>query len=484
MISPQQYSRNVEKNVVVSPTGVNDSIFNDTNYLDLAPNSVFALIENLKWKEAIVALHKFPDEARQWVKKEDGARPGWRRLPLHEALIRNPSADIIQSLLDAYPDSVTQHDDYFRTPLHHAVIHNASSDVMTLILDADMKALDKKDFFDKLPKEYVTADEVLTIISQNRKCISLAAGKVRERLEASASYVHMILNSSQVQTSSAYTPTRQPYKSRAMESLLEEELAQARVEADVAYSERDMAMAEKEKMENQVKLLSSQLQEKNNIIEDMKGLSDRNRRLNDILKKLEAKNQSIVKKMSARDREIQEQIELRKQESETFQEQREKLMLTVEVLSMKLAEMNSSLDDSFAEEKSVESAVLREIIEDKPSFEEYRSSSEQRIESLEETVEVYKSAANDLQMRCIELEDRLEHNVTENHGRFLEEELQVSQEEIKLLRKSNANSTSRIQTLEELMRNYKTKNMNLELGFYNVTEQLIEKTKELYNLQS
>jgi len=216
----------------------------------------------------------------------------------------------------------------------------------------------------------------------------------------------------------------------------------------------------------------------------MKGLSDRNRRLNDILKKLEAKNQSIVKKMSTRDREIQEQIELRKQESETFQEQREKLMLTVEVLSMKLAEMNSSLDDSFAEEKSVKSAVSREHVEDELSFEEYRASSEQRIESLEETVEVYKSAANDLQMRCVELEDRLEHNVTENHVRFLEEELQVSQEEIKLLRKSNANSTSRIQTLEELMRNYKTKNMNLELGFYNVTEQLIEKTKELYTLQS
>jgi hypothetical protein len=110
---------------------------------------MFQLILGSSWDAVIDRCQSKPREAKQWAVRGD--IDSWRRLPLHEACIRQANVDVIKALLDAFPLAVKSFDHSTRLPLHHACFHGCSTDVIRVLLGAYPTGLEKKDAFGKTP---------------------------------------------------------------------------------------------------------------------------------------------------------------------------------------------------------------------------------------------------------------------------------------------------------------------------------------------
>ena len=133
----QALSYNPSSSKVESPTSVGNFSNDggrrkDLLYENLGPNSVFLLLENLKWKEALSALKASSDEVSEWVTKNDkrGMKLIWRRLPIHEACVQKAPPEVIYRLLESYRGGAEAEDNNKRTPLHHAFIHDADISII------------------------------------------------------------------------------------------------------------------------------------------------------------------------------------------------------------------------------------------------------------------------------------------------------------------------------------------------------------------
>lgn len=90
------------------------------------------LIERGEWNGLISRAKTKPKEFSIWVISSTPADGGesWCHLPLHKALTLNPSFDVIQALISAYPESVLYADNLAQFPLHIACKYGASADVI------------------------------------------------------------------------------------------------------------------------------------------------------------------------------------------------------------------------------------------------------------------------------------------------------------------------------------------------------------------
>jgi hypothetical protein len=416
---------NTQKVAFTSPVCVNDPIIQDVRYDDLSPNSLIKLIEDFKWKEARNRLMHNLQEASCWVTKDETEnRPGWRRLPIHEICVRQPSQDIVAALLDAYPIGCAEFDSYDRTPLHYAAIHEASSDVIYLLLDAYYDGKDMRDFFDKTPGDYAPHHEAFT---KTREEIAVTSRNIRAGIIYLANEGH---------NDDGRLDFRNPTenKSRVMEALLEEELAQARIESDIAYSERDILIADNVEMKARINGLEQKLKKRQEEIDILSDLGERNRALNQLLGKYEKKNKSLIGAIDAKDGEI---INLTNE--------KKKLKSTISTLTEKLTELtaNSSATGDFEQIDNTTSAnaVVRKVAEDVNKTD----------------IKAFSS-----------LKAKLSHS---EQNRY---ELQM---EVASLTSSQAIATERVKNLEEMV-------AKLEKGYFEMTDQLVERTRMMHQQSS
>mmetsp|Transcript_6209 Transcript_6209/g.9545 ORF Transcript_6209/g.9545 Transcript_6209/m.9545 type:complete len:459 (-) Transcript_6209:88-1464(-) len=124
----------------------------DKNITDL-----YEAITNSDWEVAIHALEKRPREARTWVVRhyENSNDIMWRFLPLHSACARQPPANVISTLLTAYPEAARSVDDQGMYPLHYACGNQASREVIRLLLVANPQAAKNADPRGMLPIHYL-----------------------------------------------------------------------------------------------------------------------------------------------------------------------------------------------------------------------------------------------------------------------------------------------------------------------------------------
>ena len=118
-----------------------------------SPSKLFQYIENGDETMAISQLTNAPEEARKWVvkKSEHDESIMWRRLPIHEACIRNPSEELIDALIQAYATGVKEPDAANRLPLHHACFHGASHSVIMKLVRSYPESIDIQDSWGKVP---------------------------------------------------------------------------------------------------------------------------------------------------------------------------------------------------------------------------------------------------------------------------------------------------------------------------------------------
>lgn len=117
---------------------------------------LYEAITNEDWDEAIDAVRSAPAEARTWVVRHhpDGEIM-WRFLPLHSACARQPPAELVSALLDAYRPAASTCDDQGLYPLHYAAGNQASSAVIKTLLLNHPDATAEADPTGMLPLHYL-----------------------------------------------------------------------------------------------------------------------------------------------------------------------------------------------------------------------------------------------------------------------------------------------------------------------------------------
>eukprot|EP00957_Ditylum_brightwellii_P115565 8814224-Ditylum_brightwellii.AAC.1 len=90
-------------------------------------------------------LQKNSAEAREWVYPDSNNDPTRRVLPIHEACSRQPTTNVISSLIGAYSNGVRESDGDGMLPLHHACRWGASIEVIQRLLLTYPDSLDMKD---------------------------------------------------------------------------------------------------------------------------------------------------------------------------------------------------------------------------------------------------------------------------------------------------------------------------------------------------
>ena len=475
-----------------SPVSVGDPSIQDTLYDELSPNCLFKLVEDFNWKKAVAYAQEYRHEASQWVvKAKFDSNSCWRRLPIHEACIRDPSIEIIFTLLESYPDGAFQEDSYDRTPLHYAIIHGASVDVVYLLLEAFHYGKDVQDFFGKTPADYMFNgnNEEGATIEEEEKEIKKALALSHEEISSTVGKINARISHFATIKDNGY---RSPnLKARVLGGIFEEELAQARVESDVAYAERDLIMAEKVTLRERITQLEEQLEQKEDENNALSDLSDRNRNLNQLLTKYEKNKKTFVETIHKKDSKIESMKAQFEKEKKVASEEKEKMKITISALSRKLTDVTDDMEKLRIQHSTSDLNDAKAI---------------EKIELLEEMVEVYKNAAHDLQVRCIAHEDRARNEASIGFGiganggmsnyanariAMLEGELLSSskirkslEKEISLLSSYQIDSNQRVDYLEKLVSTYEDKIEKLESGFFTVTGQLVDRTLQMHQKSS
>ena len=90
----------------------------ESNY-DINPIQLFRHLENRNWVKAIEICMNDPNQASTWVfrMEEDAKTLRWKMLGLHAAIIFQGSDEIIDALLEAYPNAAKMTDDQGMLPV-------------------------------------------------------------------------------------------------------------------------------------------------------------------------------------------------------------------------------------------------------------------------------------------------------------------------------------------------------------------------------
>jgi hypothetical protein len=134
---------------------------------DATPTVLIKLIERKMWKQAINRCEDYPEEASTWmcrlqeVKEQSGEQKDvkWKILPIHSAIILHSPVEVIETLIDAYPQGLRKGDDRKMLPLHMAFRIGASLDVTAVLVDAYPDALKKRDIKGHTPIHILKAYE-------------------------------------------------------------------------------------------------------------------------------------------------------------------------------------------------------------------------------------------------------------------------------------------------------------------------------------
>jgi len=104
--------------------------------------SLLQLVEDRRWEKVIKRVQENPEEAR--LRNLVGPEGG-QTTALHEAAMNDAPLDVIEALLQAYPEATEAQDDDGWTPLHTSCYFDASHEIVKRLLEADLGAVYKKD---------------------------------------------------------------------------------------------------------------------------------------------------------------------------------------------------------------------------------------------------------------------------------------------------------------------------------------------------
>jgi ankyrin repeat protein len=107
---------------------------------------LYTYISGKQWDRTMERLEKAPEEASYWVVDKD-----YPRLPIHLACSNSAPKDVVESLLNAYPEGCLAKDGSGSHPLHLACEKALGLEIVSLLLKKSRKAARVKDEIGRLP---------------------------------------------------------------------------------------------------------------------------------------------------------------------------------------------------------------------------------------------------------------------------------------------------------------------------------------------
>mmetsp|Transcript_14209 Transcript_14209/g.34261 ORF Transcript_14209/g.34261 Transcript_14209/m.34261 type:complete len:404 (+) Transcript_14209:294-1505(+) len=145
---------------------------------------LFRAIEEMEWKEAQNIARKSPNQVKTWIRSvgTENTTFDWskfKRLPIHEACMRQAPAWFISELLSKYPESVSMTTNLEELPLHLAVDKDCGLDVVNMILASNVSAIVAQDQTGRTPidimdsPEMMKLDEYRAIYDSLERCLKM-----------------------------------------------------------------------------------------------------------------------------------------------------------------------------------------------------------------------------------------------------------------------------------------------------------------------
>ena len=134
------------------PEADDETVMVEKNY-ETECTPLYNAIESVEypadWKKVTTLLKEddTPIQARIWVTRfdaEDKNKVKWSQLPLHLAIVCQAPFEVIETLVQMYPQALQCTDDQHMLPLHLALRHGSSDDVVVLFLNEFPEAVNAK----------------------------------------------------------------------------------------------------------------------------------------------------------------------------------------------------------------------------------------------------------------------------------------------------------------------------------------------------
>lgn len=127
----------------------------------MAPSDLSRAISGEEWARAVELASRQPRQASTWSKRTGffEGRTVANVLPIHEAAVGGAPLEVMQALVAAYPEGLTQiESSYQRMPLHCACRKNAIPRVIQLLSEAQPEACLAADSLGRLPLHYALSN--------------------------------------------------------------------------------------------------------------------------------------------------------------------------------------------------------------------------------------------------------------------------------------------------------------------------------------
>ena len=127
----------------------------------MAPTELSRSISSEEWTRAVELASRQPRQAQAWSKRTGffEGRTVANVLPIHEAAVGGAPVEVMQALVQAYPEGLMQvESSYQRLPLHCACRKNAIPQVIHLLCQAQPDACLAADSLGRLPLHYALSN--------------------------------------------------------------------------------------------------------------------------------------------------------------------------------------------------------------------------------------------------------------------------------------------------------------------------------------
>ena len=127
---------------------------------DVQPTALYSMIEDRQWSAAAQRAESHPREVRTYVyrtDKKDRSSYKWRMLPIHAAILMDAPAFVIQALTSAYRKGTQFPDDTGDYPIHIAVKKHVSEEILNLLLQANPDSIELRNGDDRTPLDIANA---------------------------------------------------------------------------------------------------------------------------------------------------------------------------------------------------------------------------------------------------------------------------------------------------------------------------------------
>ena len=127
----------------------------------MTPTELSRSISAEEWPRAVELATRQPRQANAWSKRTGffEGRTVANVLPIHEAAVGGAPLEVMQALVAAYPEGLTQvESSYQRMPLHCACRKNAIPQVIQLLCEAQPDACLAADSLGRLPLHYALSN--------------------------------------------------------------------------------------------------------------------------------------------------------------------------------------------------------------------------------------------------------------------------------------------------------------------------------------